>query len=264
MPTSARITNATSTSSSEKPRDGRGRRACARRGGVGAPAAQSRIATRPVSQSTSTLNLRSPTASVTRPPFEPPSGKEADRADLVADEIALRGEELELDLPRQRVRARDRARPGTIAARGRGRRGFPSAWRALRSARARSPAATSRAAPFSSAVDTPPPKIGTTIAAMIAMIDSTIRSSSSVTPRARRRAERAAVRAARRCVIAASSGCPCSAPRRLPCRRRRAKGSRRARSAPARRTCTRCPTDPSAPSTSSSTGRSSSSRRPAP
>ncbi len=35
--------------------------------------AQSRIATRPVSQSTSTSNLRSPAASVTRPPLLPPS-----------------------------------------------------------------------------------------------------------------------------------------------------------------------------------------------
>ena len=100
VPTSARITKAASTSSSEKP-DVRAAsrvhlsprkrgpiwpfdrkmdsRLCENDDAVNCVAAvisarQSRIATRPVSQSTSMSNFRAPAASVMRPPFDPPSG----------------------------------------------------------------------------------------------------------------------------------------------------------------------------------------------
>ena len=189
---------------------------------------QSRMATRPVSQSTSTSYLRSPANTVTRPPFEPPSGKKRIAPDLVAHEIALRGEELHADAARQRAHAivavDGEALVLEVEHETRVRVRFATA----SLARIAKAGGDLRAAALrSSVVDGPSSIRGITIAEMSARIESTMRSSISVNPDARipplsPRGAPIPGRVAFRFKASSWTG-PRSGPRRLPCRRRRAR-----------------------------------------
>ena len=143
---------------------------------------RSRIATRPVSQSTSTSNLRSPDATVMRPPLLPPSGKKrieptfsSTRSFCAVKSFSstLRGSAYSFGSWSTLKR-----RPATSRTRKVSRRCVSASLRARRR-----PDASWRAALRSSVVDTPLPKIGMTIADAMPMITSTISNSIIENPR---------------------------------------------------------------------------------
>ena len=143
---------------------------------------QSMIATRPVSQSTSTSNFRAPDATVMRPPLLPPSGKK--RIDptlpLTRSFCAVKSFSSTCDgsACSRGSRSTLKRLPATSRTRNVSRRSETASLRARRS-----PAASCRADARNSLVDTGAPNIGITKPATIAISARTISSSSSVTPR---------------------------------------------------------------------------------
>jgi hypothetical protein len=144
------------------------------------------IATRPVSQSTSTSNLRSPAATVMRPPLLPPSGKKRMAPTLSSTRSFCAVKSFSVmpsgSLCTRGSLSRRKRLPATSTRRNASRRCASASLRAIRR-----PAASWRAELRSWVVDTPLPSIGSVIAVINAMRARTMRSSSRVKPCSRGR-----------------------------------------------------------------------------